>query len=92
MYRTNLKEIDTSIFTGNKLDYCFYYYLDLYYNFTYDIMKDLKQNFMNYDILKRYIASKESSITISFNDYDKTIMHQLRSGKNDKDEDCESKK
>ena len=92
MYRTNLMEIDTSIFTGNKLDYCFYYYLDLYYNFTYDIMKDLKQNFMNYDILKRYIASKESSITISFNDYDKTIMHQLRSGKNDKDEDCESAK
>ena len=37
-------------------------------------MKEMKFLFVNYDIIKKYIASIESSITISFNDYDKTII------------------
>ena len=92
MHQLNLKKRDIDDFTRLTFNYEFYYLLNLYYNFTYDTMKDLKQNFMNYDTLKRYIASIESSITISFNDYDKTIMKQLKSSKNDKGQDCDSAK
>ena len=92
MHKLNLKKRDIEDFTRLTFNYEFYYLLNLYYNFTYDTMKDLKQNFMNYDTLKRYIASIESSITISFNDYDKTIMKQLKSSKNDKGQDCDSAK
>ncbi len=92
MHQLNLKKRDIDDFTRLTFNYEFYYLLNLYYNFIYDTMKDLKQNFMNYDTLKRYIASIESSITISFNDYDKTIMKQLKSSKNDKGQDCDSAK
>ena len=92
MHQLNLKKREIEDFTRLTYNYEFYYLLNLYYNFTYDTMKDLKQNFMNYDTLKRYIASIESSITISFNDYDKTIMKQLKSSKNDKGQDCDSAK
>ena len=37
-------------------------------------MQEMKGRFINYDIVKRYIASAESSVTISFHDYDKTIL------------------
>ena len=67
MHQLNLKKREIEDFTRLTYNYEFYYLLNLYYNFTYDTMKDLKQNFMNYDTLKRYIASIESSITISFN-------------------------
>jgi len=86
MHKVDIKEINLNIFTGNKHDYYFYYLLNLYYTFTYEAMKDLKQNFVDYDTLKRYIASIESSVTISFSDYDKTIMKQLKPSK-DKDKD-----
>ena len=92
MHQLKLKKRDIDDFTRLTFNYEFYYLLNLYYNFIYDTMKDLKQNFMNYDTLKRYIASIESSITISFNDYDKTIMKQLKSSKNDKGQDCDSAK
>ena len=58
----------------------FYFLFNLYYNFTYQIMKEMKQIFVNYDIIKRYIASIESSVTISFNDYDKTIIKSNKKG------------
>ena len=92
MHQLKLKKRDIDDFTRLTFNYEFYYLLNLYYNFIYDTMKDLKHNFMNYDTLKRYIASIESSITISFNDYDKTIMKQLKSSKNDKGQDCDSAK
>ena len=41
---------------GSKM-YDFYYLFNLYFNYTYDTMKELKQNFVDYDTLKRYIAS-----------------------------------
>jgi len=91
MQRLDLKEINLNIFTVLKHDYNFYYLLNLYYNFTYDSMKELKQNFVDYDTLKRYIASIESSVTISFSDYDKTIMKQIKSS-NEKDKDCSDAK
>ena len=55
----------------------FYFLFNLYYNYTYNTMKSLKLSFTDYDTLKRYIASIESSVTISFNDYDKTIMNKI---------------
>ena len=58
----------------------FYFFFNLYYNFTYQTMKEMKQIFVNYDIIKRYIASIESSVTISFNDYDKTIIKSNKKG------------
>ena len=91
MQRLDLKEINLNIFTVLKHDYNFYYLLNLYYNFTYDSMKELKQSFVDYDTLKRYIASIESSVTISFSDYDKTIMKQIKSS-NEKDKDCSDAK
>ena len=57
-----------------KEDFNFYFYFNLYYNYIYTNMKEMKFLFVNYDIIKKYIASIESSITISFNDYDKTII------------------
>ena len=91
MQHLDLKEINLNIFTVLKHDYNFYYLLNLYYNFTYDSMKELKQSFVDYDTLKRYIASIESSVTISFSDYDKTIMKQIKSS-NEKDKDCSDAK
>ena len=58
----------------------FYFLFNLYYNFTYQTMKEMKMIFVNYDIIKRYIASIESSVTISFNDYDKTIIKSNEKG------------
>ena len=52
----------------------FYFLFNLYYNYTYQTMKELKTIFVDYDIIRRYISSNESSVTISFNDYDKTII------------------
>ena len=75
MNNINLSKV--SISKIDKVKYDFYYLLNLYYNFTYESMKELKQSFMNYDILKRYIASMESSVTISFSDFDKTIMTKI---------------
>ena len=86
MQKSDLKEINLGIFTVLKHDYNFYYLLNLYYNFTYESMKELKQNFVDYDTLKRYIASIESSVTISFSDYDKTIMKKIKSS-NEQDKD-----
>jgi len=68
----------------NTKDYNFYYLLNLYYNFTYESMQELKHSFVNYDTLKRYIASIESSVTVSFSDYDKTIMGTAK-GKDEND-------
>ena len=94
MRKAELKEINLGIFTVLKHDYNFYYLLNLYYNFTYDSMKELKQSFVDYDTLKRYIASIESSVTISFSDYDKTIMKQIKSSneKDKNDKDCSDAK
>jgi len=55
-------------------EFNFYFYFNLYYNYIYTTMKEMKAKFIDYDIIKKYIASIESSITISFNDYDKTII------------------
>ena len=57
-----------------KEEFNYYFNFNLYYNYIYTTMKEMKVNFINYDIIKKYIASIESSITISFNDYDKTII------------------
>jgi hypothetical protein len=94
MQHLDLKEINLNIFTVLKHDYNFYYLLNLYYNFTYESMKELKQSFVDYDTLKRYIASIESSVTISFSDYDKTIMKQIKSSneKEKDDKDCSDAK
>ena len=37
-------------------------------------MIGMRDKFIDYDIIKRYIDSKESSVTITFTDYDKTII------------------
>ena len=68
---------------GSKM-YDFYYLFNLYFNYTYDTMKELKQNFVDYDTLKRYIASIESSVTVSFSEFDKTIMIKAK-GKDEGD-------
>jgi hypothetical protein len=72
MHFISLKKVNDSKIQKKKFD--FYYLFNLYYNFTYETMKEMKTIFVNYDIIRRYIASIESSVTISFNDYDKTII------------------
>lgn len=57
-----------------KCDYDFYFLNNLSFFFVYKTMQEMKGRFINYDIVKRYIASAESSVTISFHDYDKTIL------------------
>ena len=78
MHITSVKLINSSKVSKEIFDY--YFLFNLYYNFTYGTMKEMKQIFVNYDIIKRYIASIESSVTISFNDYDKTIIKSNKKG------------
>ena len=61
----------------------FYFLLNLYYNYYYITIKELKEFFSNYDIIKRYIASIESSITVSFHDIDRTIIKTTQKNKYD---------
>jgi hypothetical protein len=63
-----------------KDEFNYYFNFNLYYNYIYTTMKEMKTYFINYDIIKKYIASIESSITISFNDYDKTIIKTNQKG------------
>ena len=76
----------------NPQQYNFYYLLNLYYNFTYESMQELKYLFVNYDTLKRYIASIESSVTVSFSDYDKTIMGNVKGKGKDENDSSNAKK
>ena len=46
-------------------------------------MKELKNLFSDYDIIKKYIASIESSITLSFNEKDRTIIRTSQKNKID---------
>ena len=78
MHITSVKSINLAKVPKEIFD--FYFLFNLYYNFTYQTMKEMKQIFVNYDIIKRYIASIESSVTISFNDYDKTIIKSNKKG------------
>ena len=54
----------------------FYYLFNLYYFYTFKTMIGMRDKFIDYDIIKRYIDSKESSVTITFTDYDKTIIKE----------------
>ena len=85
----NIVNMDISKISPELYD--FYFLLNLYYNFIYESMKELKQNFVNYDTLKRYIASIDSSVTISFSDYDKTIMKKINSNEKEKGDSNEAK-
>ena len=78
MHVNSIKSINYSKIS--KEIFNFYFLFNLYYNFTYQTMKEMKMIFVNYDIIKRYIASIESSVTISFNDYDKTIIKSNEKG------------
>ena len=78
MHSINLKKVDKDKIPNEIFD--FYFLFNLYYNYTYQTMKELKEIFVNYDIVKRYIASIESSVTISFSDYDKTIIKSNQKG------------
>ena len=78
MHVTSVKSINLTKVSKEIFD--FYFLFNLYYNFTYQTMKEMKMIFVNYDIIKRYIASIESSVTISFNDYDKTIIKLNKKG------------
>ena len=80
MHVSNMKKIDPSKIS--KETFNFYFLFNLYYNFTYQSMKGISVSFVNYDIVKRYIASVESSVTISFSDYDKTIIKSNQKGEN----------
>ena len=75
---TSVKKVNISKISKEIFD--FYFLFNLYFNFTYQTMKEMKMIFVNYDIIKRYIASIESSVTISFNDYDKTIIKSNQKG------------
>jgi len=78
MHFCHIKNVSLSKIPSKIFD--FYFLFNLYYKFTYQTMKEMKTIFVNYDIIKRYIASIESSVTISFNDYDKTIIKTNEKG------------
>ena len=44
-------------------------------------MKELKDYFSNYDIIKRYIASVESSISVTFQEKERTIIKNTQQNK-----------
>lgn len=72
LYEKNMESLPES--KAEKCQYDFYFLNNLSFFFTYKTMQEMKGRFINYDIVKRYIASAESSVTISFHDYDKTIL------------------
>ena len=55
-------------------DYDFYYIYNLSYHFTFKTMQLMKKRFYDYDVLKRYVASVNSSVTISFQDTNQTVL------------------
>ena len=81
MHKINFRQHSINKVSKELFDY--YFLLNLYYNYTYITTKELKDYFSNYDIIKRYIASIESSITISFHDMDRTIIKNTQKNKCD---------
>jgi len=75
MYKKILKE---SNYILDKEPFDYYFFFNLYFYFTYKITKELKHYFSDYDIIKRYIASIQSSITVSFNESDRTIIKSTK--------------
>jgi hypothetical protein len=75
MYKKIFKKSDY-ILDNEPFDY--YFFFNLYFYFTYKIMKELKHYFSDYDIIKRYIASLQSSIVVSFNESDRTIIKNTK--------------
>ena len=71
-YIKNYKNFPERLATKESFD--FYYLFNLYYFYTYKTMIGMRDKFIDYDIIKRYIDSTESSVTISFTDFDKTII------------------
>ena len=55
-------------------EYDFYYVYNLSYHFTFKTMQLMKKRFYDYDVLKRYVASVNSSVTISFQDTNQTVL------------------
>ena len=72
IYIKNYKNFPERLATKESFD--FYYLFNLYYFYTYKTMIGMRDKFIDYDIIKRYIDSTESSVTISFTDFDKTII------------------
>ena len=75
MYKKILKKLNY-ILDNQPFDY--YFFFNLYFYFTYKITKELKNYFSDYDIIKRYIASLQSSIVVSFNESDRTIIKNTK--------------
>ena len=71
-YIKNYNIFSETLVTKESFD--FYYLFNLYYFYTFKTMIGMRDKFIDYDIIKRYIDSKESSVTITFTDYDKTII------------------
>ena len=75
MYKKIFKK--SNYILDNKL-FDYYFFFNLYFYFTYKITKELKHYFSDYDIIKRYIASLQSSIIVSFNESDRTIIKNTK--------------
>ena len=75
MYKKYLKKSNYNL--ENEL-FDYYFLFNLYFYFTYKITKELKNYFSDYDIIKRYISSIQSSITVSFNESDRTIIKNTK--------------
>ena len=73
-YIKNYNIFSETLVTKESFD--FYYLFNLYYFYTFKTMVGMRDKFIDYDIVKRYIDSKESSVTISFTDYDRTIIKE----------------
>ena len=72
MHKSQLKSVKLEKINKELFD--FYFLLNLYYNYSYETIKELKDYFSNYEIIKRYIESIESSTLISFHETDRTII------------------
>jgi hypothetical protein len=72
MHKSQLKSVKLEKISKELFD--FYFLLNLYYNYSYETIKELKDYFSNYEIIKRYIESIESSTLISFHETDRTII------------------
>ena len=58
--------------SNEKFDY--HYLFNLYYFYIYKSMFSLKEKFINFDTIKGFINYLESSVSMSFNDLDNSII------------------
>lgn len=90
--KLSLKNIYTKKITNSAYEasseYSFYYFFNLYYNFIYSTMKEMKNNIVDYFLIKKVL----DKATLSKNDLNKTIILENKDNTEDKNKEVKKGK